>query len=352
MTGVPQTRDAAQTEQQRRPVATIHDVARAAGVTIGTASQALNGRGKMRTETRERIRDVALRLEYRPNALMTSLLRGRSLTAGLISTDSYGRFSIPLLEGIEDVLGSAGMSAFLCDARDDPARERRHIDALLARQVDGIIVTGRRIDVRAPINVGTAPVPVLYAFAQVPDPTALCLLPDDTQGGYIATERLLHAGRRHLAHITGPRHFEAVRLRRLGMERALEDHGLRLAEGRVYSGPWQEAWGYEAVTRLLASDPRVDAIFCGADLIARGAVDALRERGVRVPDDIAVVGFDNWEIIAAGTRPALTTIDMNLHELGRLAGVKLLAMIEGERESGVVRLPCRLVVRASCGTRT
>jgi LacI family transcriptional regulator len=117
----------------------------------------------------------------------------------------------------------------------------------------------------------------------------------------------------------------------------------------VCSGPWQEAWGYEAAIRLLYVAPQIDAIFCGADLLARGVVDALREQGVRVPDDVAVVGFDNWEIIAEGSRPPLTTVDMNLHDLGRLAGTRLLAMIDGEKDAGIVRTPCRLVVRASCG---
>ena len=341
--------DAGKSTQPGRSVPTIHDVARAAGVTIGTASQALNGRGKMRPETRERVRQAAARLEYRPNHLMQSLLRGRSCTVGLLSTDRYGRFSIPLLEGIEDALDAAQMSVFLCDARDDPAHERRHIDSLLAKQVDGIIVTGRRIDPRPPIDVGRAAVPVLYAFAQVTDPQALCLIPDDAQGGRLATEHLLRAGRRRLAHVTGPQHFACVRSRQEGMEQALWEHGLDLPVHRVYSGPWQEAWGYEAAIHLLDADPWVDAIVCGADLLARGVVDALRERSVRVPDDVAVVSVDNWEIIAEGSRPPLTTVDMNLHDLGRLAGTRLLAMIDGEMDAGLVRTPCRLVVRASCG---
>src|SRR5205085_8787715 len=259
--------DAGKSTQPGRSVPTIHDVARAAGVTIGTASQALNGRGKMRPETRERVREAAALLEYRPNDLMQSLLRGRSCTVGLLSTDRYGRFSIPLLEGIEDALDAAQMSVFLCDARDDPAHERRHIDSLLAKQVDGIIVTGRRIDPRSPIDVGRAAVPVLYAFAQVTDPQALCLIPDDAQGGRLATEHLLRAGRRRLAHVTGPRHFECVRSRWEGMEQALREYGLDVGAHQVYYGPWREAWGYEAAARLLDADPRIDAIFCGADLI-------------------------------------------------------------------------------------
>jgi LacI family transcriptional regulator len=338
------TRDGA-----RQPTITIRDVARTAGVAISTASKALNDRGKLRPETRTRVREAAERLGFRRNDLAQSLLRGRTFTVGLLTTDSYGRFSIPLMIGIEDALGPAQISVFLCDARDDPARERQYISSLLAKRVDGIIVTARRTDPRRPIDVGAAHVPVLYAYTQVEAPDALCLLPDDRQGGHLATAHLLRNGRRCLAHITGPMRFEAVRLRREGMDQALAEHDRDLPEHRVLSGPWQEAWGYEAAGRLLDADPHIDGIFCGSDQIARGAVDALRERGVRVPDDVAIVGFDNWEVIAAATRPALTTVDMNLPALGRLAGTRLLAMIGGERASDIIRLPCSLVVRASCG---
>jgi len=342
-------REGEESPRPRQSTPTIYDVALAAGVTIGTASKALNGRGKLRAETRARVQDAADRLHFRPNDLAQSLLRGRSYTVGLLTTDSYGRFSNPLMMGVEDALGVAHISIFLCDARDDPEREQRHIASLLAKQVDGIIVTARRTDPRPSIDVGRARVPVLYAYTQVADPSALSLLPDDAQGGQLATEQLLRAGRQRVAHITGPERFEAVRLRREGMRRVLVAHGLDLPASRLLQGPWSEAWGYDAVARLFDADRRIDGLFCGSDQLARGAVDALRDRGVRVPDDVAVVGFDNWEIIAAETRPPLTTVDMQLHELGRLAGLQLRAMIDGERASGVIRLSCRLIVRGSCG---
>jgi LacI family transcriptional regulator len=117
----------------------------------------------------------------------------------------------------------------------------------------------------------------------------------------------------------------------------------------VLSGGWSEAWGREAALELRARRQPIDAIFCGSDQIARGVIDALRECGTRVPDDIAVVGFDNWDVIAAATRPPITTVDMNLQELGRQAGLRLTAMIDGTAGKGVLRLPCRLVVRQSCG---
>src|SRR5438045_2467902 len=160
----------------RKSLATIWDVARAAGVSVGTVSKALNGRGQLREETRSTVLSAAERLGFRPNDLAQSLLRKRTFTVGLISTDSYGRFSIPVLEGIESALEAARISVFLCSA-DDPARERRHVDSLLAKRVDGIIVTGRRTDMRPALDLGDVSVPVIYAFAQVADERALCLLP-------------------------------------------------------------------------------------------------------------------------------------------------------------------------------
>lgn len=335
---------------QPAKVATIYDVARAAGVTIGTVSKALNGQGKLKEETRARIKAEATRLGFFPNDLAQSLLRGRSYTVGLLTTDSHGRFSIPLMMGIEDALGDAEISVFLCDARDDAVRERRLIESLKAKRVDGIIVTARRTDPRPAIDMGRTGIPVLYAYSQVAAPDALCVLPDDAQGARLAVEHLLQHGRRRLAHIAGPSYFEAVQQRLGAMRQVLKEHNIGFPEHRVLSGPWQEAWGYKAVGFLLEIDPHIDAIFCGSDQLGRGTVDALRERGVRVPDDIAVVSYDNWEIIAAATRPALTTVDMNLYELGKIAGEKLLAMIDGKKETGVFRFPCRLVVRDSCGT--
>lgn len=333
-----------------RPI-TIHDVARAAGVSVGTVSKALNGQGQLREETRTAVRSAAGRLGFRPNDLAQSLLRKRTFTVGLISTDSYGRFSIPVVEGIESALEPARISVFLCRA-DDPVRERRHVDSLLAKRVDGIIVTGRRTDPRPSIDLGGTSVPTIYAFAQVANGKALCLLPDDRGGARLAVEHLIALGRQRIAHVTGPVDFEAVRKRREGFRDALAAAGLRARPDHVLSGPWSEAFGREAAQRLVAQRPAIDAIFCGSDQIARGVIDGLRDSSVRVPDDIAVVGFDNWDVIAAATRPPVTTIDMNLHELGRQAGLRLLDMIDGPRPTGVERLPCSLVVRRSCGAVT
>jgi LacI family transcriptional regulator len=323
--------------------ATIRDVAVAAGVSIGTASKALNGQGKLRPETRERVAEAARRLGFAPNTLAQALLAGRSFTVGLITTDSFGRFSIPVMLGAEGALGVGQISVFMCDTRDEPERERRYIEMLTARQVDGLIVTGRRIEPRPPVRTEVG-IPVVYAMTQPDDGDAAAVLPDDEGGGRMAAEHLLHIGRRRIAHITGPERFLCARLRASGFGSALDDAGVEVCGGARY-GEWSEHWGREAAGQLLADRP--DAIFCGSDQIARGVADTLRAVGRRIPDDVALVGFDNWGPMTLGALPPLTSIDMRLEEVGRVAAGKLLAAIGGESAHGTQRLPCRLVVRQS-----
>jgi LacI family transcriptional regulator len=331
---------------------TIRDVAGAAGVSIGTVSKALSNRGSLRPETRQRVIALAKELGFEPNDLAQSLHRGQTFTVGLISNDNFGRFSIPIMEGLEEHLSDARISVFMCNAGDDPEREARHITSLLKKRVDGIVVTARRVDIRRTLDVGSSGMPVIYAFSEADDPGAHSILPDDEGGAGLATEHLAAVGRRRIAHVTGPERFRAVRLRAEGYRRTLARLSLPADGAHYLPGVWSEAWGREAAVRLLdGPSPAPDAIFCGSDQIARGVADGLRERGVGVPDDIALVGFDNWAVIAEATRPPMTTIDLNLKELGREAGRRLISMIAGTALSGVLTIPCTLVVRDSCGAR-
>jgi LacI family transcriptional regulator len=139
----------------------------------------------------------------------------------------------------------------------------------------------------------------------------------------------------------------------MGWRKALAKAGLRAAPRDCRLGRWSEAWGREAAQDLFSRRRAVpDALFCGNDQIARGAVDALREMGLAVPGEVAVVGFDNWDVMAEAARPPLTSVDMNLDALGREAGASLLEMMAGRTLKGVRRLPCSLVIRDSCGART
>ena len=324
---------------------TIRDVAAEAGVSIGTASKALNGQGKLRTETRERVADAAERLGFAPNTLAQALLAGRSFTVGLITTDSFGRFSIPVMLGAEDALGTGQVSVFMCDTRDDPDREKRYVEMLAARRVDGLIVTGRRVEPRPPVVAGPG-IPVVYAMTQPLGEDGPAVLPDDEGGGRAAAEHLLGAGRRRIGHIAGPQRFLCARKRAAGFGDALAAAGLQ-THGGVRYGEWSEHWGREAARQLLADHPGTDAIFCGSDQIARGVADTLRDAGRTIPGDVALVGFDNWEPMAFGAQPALSSVDMCLEKVGRVAAELLLAAIADEPAHGTRTVPCRLVVRQS-----
>jgi LacI family transcriptional regulator len=326
---------------------TIHDVARAAEVSIGTASKALNGTGHLRQETREKVLTKARELGYRPNDLAQSLHRARSMTVGLLTNDSFGRFSYPIVEALEQKLADQGIAVFMCNATDDPERERQHIDQLMRKRIDGLVVTARRADKRPPID-HVPGLPIVYVYSQADDENALCLIPDDEGGAVLAIEHLLSLGRKRIAHIAGPDRFDAVRLRRTGHERALSAAGIAYDPALYVSGPWSETWGRDAIAKLFdGPGSKPDALFCDNDQLARGASEALRERGIAIPQDVAIVGFDNWEVMTLAARPQLSSIDMNLSTLGREAGEALLAIMSGRPMRGVRRLPCSLVIRES-----
>jgi LacI family transcriptional regulator len=329
--------------------ATLSEVAALAGVSPGTASKALNGRGALRPETRLRVQDAARQLGFVANAAARSLQRGRTYTVGMITTDSIGRFSIPLLIGAEDALGAGQVSVFLCDARDDPIREQYYLRTLLGRQVDGIIVTGRRTQARPPIGVAV-PVPVVYAFISSADPRDCSVVPDEADGARRSIEHLLAVGRRRIAHVTGPEHHHSATVRAGAARQALAAAGLRPA-GPVLHGEWSEAWGRQAAGILLSTGADMDAVFCGSDQIARGLAEALQGSGRRIPDDVALSGFDNWDVMVGACRPALTSVDMDLEGIGRTAAELLLQAINGAPAHGRHALPGRLVPRASTAVR-
>lgn len=300
----------------------------------------------MGDETRERVKRIAAEMGFRPNSLARGLLSKRSFTIGLLTNDTYGRFTLPVMAGVSDALLDHGVSVFLCAIEDDPALGQTHVEAMLDKQVDGIIASGKRVDRHLPVDLSNLSVPVVYAFTEG-TPDSVSFRSDDAQGARLAVEWLAKLGRRHIVHVTGPQDFFSVR------ERADAYREVAGEMEPVMYGIWAESWGHEAVERIWTrSGEKPDAIFCGNDQIARGVVDALRERGIKVPQDVSVVGFDNWEIVAAQTRPPLTTVDMGLKELGRAAGLTVLALAEGRPvEPGVRKLPCRLIVRQSCGAQ-
>lgn len=328
----------------QKPV-TLSDVARFAGVSIATASKAINGRSEVRASTRERVLVAAEQLGFEPNSLAQALSEGSTGTVGMLTSDLVGRFSLPILMGAEDAFGAGEVSVFLCDARGDAIREQHHLRALLRRRIDGLIVVGDNTDPRPSLGTNMS-VPVVYAYAPSLRAEDTSIVTDNVGAGRTAVAHLVTMGRSRIAHVTGDT-SSAARQRSEGVRAELSSRGLELAGGEVHFGSWSERWGRDAGRLLLKLDPTIDAVVCGSDQIARGMSEALSAAGRLVPADVAVIGFDNWEVVVAGADPSLTSIDFDLETVGRRAAQLLVEAIGGNPHQGVETVPSKLVVRAS-----
>jgi LacI family transcriptional regulator len=331
----------------RRPPATLSQVAQRAGVSLTTASKAINGKDRVSEVTRERVMAAARDLSFTPNLVARGLITGRTSTVGFIIADSMThRFAAPVMVGAEGALGAIDLSMITCDARGEQGRSRELARMLAARKVDGVLVVGDNNAVTASVT-RFLDVPVVYLYGLSDDPRDVVHMPDDENGIALAVDHLISLGRRRIAHLTGPRGATAVVERVKGMRSRLQQDGLRVA-GPVRYGTWSQRWARSAIASVLAEHPDIDAVLCGSDQIAAGVLVGLAEAGRRVPDDIAVTGYDNWSVFALETEPNLTTVDMNLEALGADAARELFAIIDGgSSQGGIRRHDCSLIVRGS-----
>lgn len=334
------------TEHRTTRRVALRDVAARAGVSLAAASKALNGKTDVSEATRQKVVKAAEELDFVPNELARSIAVKQTGTLGLLTHDLDGRFSLPILMGAEDAAGAGSMSVFLCDSRGDAIREQYHLRALMSRRVDGLIVVGHNTDPRPSLGRDLG-VPVVYAYAPSLDPQDMSVVPDNYSAGRESAEYLIQTGRTRIAHVTGIDTFQAAVERAQGISHELADQGLELVGGKVFFGEWTESWGRTATHRIVEQFPEVDAIIAGSDVIARGVMDALRERGISIPTQVAVSSFDNWTVLIEGARPSLTSVDMNFETLGRRAAQKLMAAINGEFVPGIESVPTSLVRRES-----
>jgi LacI family transcriptional regulator len=337
--------------QKSSTAVTIRDVARLAGVSPATVSKVLNNTPYVSDDARRRVEDAAKKLNFRPNSIARSLKMSRTLTMGLVTDDIEGVFTVSMMRGVEEAASAEGFSVFLCNSYGDMARERAHLEVLNAKQVDGVILlSGYRVRERSAPALDLGGIPIVYLYQYTRDIAVPCVLPDDLGGGLLGTRHLLTLGHKRIGLINGPSHYEATHLRLRGYRQALEEAGLSFDPALVRAGKWYESSGYQLAHELMALNQPPDAIFCMSDSLAAGALDALRELGIRVPQDISLVGFDNRHF-SAHQRPPLTTVALPLYEMGVLAGKLLLKAIrEGTEQAEQHLVPCYLVERESCRT--
>jgi LacI family transcriptional regulator len=323
---------------------TLSDVAAVARVSVSTASKVLNGRGRVSIETRQRIQDAAERLDYKPNALAQFFATGRSFTIGVITENAQSIFARSVLLGAVADLGTHDRAALLFNADRDHARFERNIRKLQARRIDGLLIIGDELEVPLRSVSSQFSTRVAYARAQTDDPMDATFLPNSGMAGRLAAEHLVSIGRRRIAHI-GNTESTSSREREAGFRRVLDANGLALPLGRHVNSDWTRSGGAAATRILLDTGERIDAIFCSNDQQALGAYDALTLAGIRVPDDIALVGVDNFESIAGLRERTLTTIDLNHTALGAAAAQYLLA--DGDATRGLHLQDCTLIIGRS-----
>jgi LacI family transcriptional regulator len=326
-------------------------VARLAGVSLTTASKAINGRARVSEATRRRVLRAAREVSYAPNLVAKSLASGRSSIIGVLLRDPMvHRFAMPLVIGAQSVLEQREFSAILADAGGVEGRLEELAVMLRQRYVGGLLIVGDNQG-KTPSIAALAKIPCVYVYGPTSNSRDVVHLVDDFTGAVTLVNHLVGIGRTRIAHVTGPEYSPAVQQRVLGVTHALDEHGLRLA-GTVRYGLWSQRWARQATREVLAKLPQVDAIACGSDQIAAAALEVVIASGRKVPDDVAITGYDNWPVFAQETDPSLTTLDMDLEHLGAAAVSDLFAMIGGYRVGGGTRLhEGTLVVRGSTDPR-
>ena len=330
---------------------TIKDVARVAGVSVTTVSHVVNGTRHVAPRTSERVRAAISDLGFRPSAVARALKADRTRSIGMLVTSSTNPFFAEVIRGVEEACFARGYSLILCNTGDVTERLESYLATLVAKRIDGLAVMTTNMDHRFFYRLSERrPVPVVAIDTlDVPDTT---IVNDDSEaGGKLAGRYLLERGFRRFAVLAGMADHPRSRQRLEGFRAALAERGVALSPERVLPTDLTVGGGFAAMQDLLdrceANPP--EAVFCMNDLLAVGGLCALSQRGLRVPEDLSVIGYDDIEL-AAYTVPPLTTIRQPAAEIGRRAAEILVEQIEnGVTAAETLALPPTLVERHSVG---
>jgi len=330
---------------------TIGQVAQEAAVSTQTVSRVLNDRPDVAPETRQRVQDVIARLGYQPSAIARSLVNKRTRTLGLITADFSDFFFTQVIAGAEVEARKHGYYFMLGSTERNPQDESQYIRLLTERYVEGILFSrpSTEPDDRALLNLLRDNIPVVTTAYHIPGVALTVVDIDNIDGGRQATACLVENGHRQIAMVSGPASWKSVGDRATGYRQALETAGIAYDPRLVVEGDWSYESGYRAMQELLQRGDTFTGVFAQNDQMAIGGIRTLREAGRRVPEDVAIVGYDDIPV-AAYSDPPLTTIRQPMREVGAVATRLLIQIIEetGAIEGGEVLLRAELVRRRSC----
>jgi len=327
---------------------TIKDVAKRAGVSVTTVSRVLNNKAHpIHPETRERVLAAIEELGFYPNAMARSLQLNQTKTIGLILPDISNPYYPGIVRGIEDIAHERGYTVILCNTDRSPERTKQYIRVLREKRVDGVIFTGGGAveDASREHFFEESAIATIVIGRHSTDLPAVQV--DNIKAAQEAVEHLLRLGHQRIAMITGPKVSTTAKDRIEGYRQALSTAGITLNPAWVIEGDFDFNSGYRAIERLpLSGSEKITAVFAHNDLMAIGAMKAIQERGLRIPEDVAVVGFDNTPFSSFVT-PALTTVAVPVYDLGRTAMLVLTELLAGREVARVTTLPTHLEVRES-----
>jgi LacI family transcriptional regulator len=331
---------------------TLKEVAERAGVHPATASRALNAatRGLVNAQTAARVEKAARQLGYTPNSIARSLKTSRSATVGLLLPDLTNPLFPPIVRGVEDVLRAAGYSPWIINTDNDPDREAAAIESFRGRSVEGFVVATARLHDPLLEDVAASGTPLVLVNRRVATPDIPSVIGDDAAGVAAAIRHLRDLGHRDIVHLAGPQDLSTGVARRRAFRQAMEDLGLTAGPDRIADATtWSEPAGATAMEEIVERGVHYTAVLAGNDLIALGCYDVLERRGLRCPDDVSVVGFNDMPFIDR-VAPPLTSVRVPHYEIGAEAARLLLeALDDPERHPRSVVLPLTLSIRGSTG---
>ena len=329
--------------------ATLSDIAKDLNISVVTVSKALRNKGRISARTRSRVLKRAKELDYRPNWVARSLVTRRTYTIGLLLPDFTHPFFADIAKTIAETVRPRGYHVIISYFEEDPDLERVEADSLLARRVDGLILASSQSPDRLELfeDLRNRKMPLVLIDRPIEGVRASFVGVDNEAVGKLATTHLIERGCRRIAHLRGPKIGLAAK-RLNGYTASLKKNRLTAPPGYVVDAGFQDHSGYQAMKKLLAAGPAPDGVFCYNDPVAIGAMKALREAGLRVPEDVAVVGAGNVHYSDALAVP-LTTIDQKTREIGARAAELLLEQIGSKRAVRPERILIvpELVVRKS-----
>jgi LacI family transcriptional regulator len=305
---------------------TIKDIALHAGVSITTVSHVVNGTRFVSETARVRVNDAITALKYVPSALARSLKNNRTHTIGMMIPNCSNPFFAELIRGIEDTCFAADFNVILCNSDDDANKQRKYIRVLTEKQVDGLIIFSSGGDTELSHLLREIEMPRILLDREVEQVSADLVEVDHEAGAWIATRHLIDLGHKRIACISGPLDLAPARQRLNGYRRALAEAGLQVSPKWEVDGGFTSEMGFSAMQRLLVLSQTPSAVFASNDLMAIGAICAGTAHGLRVPQDISVVGFDDIAL-AAYSSPPLTTVVQPKHQLGAMAASFLIERI-------------------------